>query len=102
MYKLIITIAAQNDLEAIYEYIAVELANQPAAKNFFDKVENCYDNLIRQPYMYEECRDRRLRLSGYRRAVINKYIMIYRVDNSKKAIYIIRFFYGAQDYEKLI
>lgn len=102
MYKLIITVSAQDDLEAIYEYIAVELANQPAAENFFDKVENCYDALIRQPYMYEECRDRRLHLSGYRRAVINKYIMIYRVDDRKKAIYITRFFYGARDYEKLI
>ena len=102
MYKLEIAVSAQEDLEAIYEYIAVELANRTAAEAFFDEVEKCYDSLIRQPYMYEQCRDDRLRLDGYRRAVIKHYIMVYRVDDSKETVYILRFFYGARDYEKLI
>lgn len=102
MYKLEITVSAQEELDAIYEYIAVELANKTAAEAFFDQVEKCYDSLVRQPYMYEQCREESLRLAGYRRAVIERYIMIYRVDDSKKTVYILRFFYGARDYEKLI
>lgn len=102
MYKLKIAVSAQKDLEAIYEYISIDLANPTAAEAFFDEVEKCYDSLIWQPYMYEQCRNERLRAAGYRRAVIKKYIMIYFVDDSIETIYVMRFFYGARDYEKMI
>ena len=102
MYNLEIAASAQSDLEEILEYIAVELANPTAAETFLDEVEKCYDTLILQPYMYEQCRSDRLRLAGYRRAVIKNYIMVYSVDDSKETVYIMRFFYGARDYEKLI
>ena len=102
MYSLEIAASAQNDLEAILEYIAVELANPTAAETFLDEVEKCYDDLILRPYMYEQCRSPRLRLAGCRRAIIKNYIMVYCVDDSKETVFIMRFFYGARDYEKLI
>ena len=52
--------------------------------------------------MYEQCRDPQLRALGYRKAIIKNYVMIYRVDEDKKIVYILRFFYGRRDYEKLI
>lgn len=102
MYNLIITDSAQKDLEAIIEYIAIELSNPAAAEALLGEVEKCYDALILQPYMYELCRNDRLRVVGYRRAVIKRYIMIYSVDESKETVFIMRFFYGARDYDKLI
>ena len=54
------------------------------------------------PFMYELCQDVRLRSLGYRKALINNYVMIYRVDEGTKTVYILRFFYGRLDYEKLI
>lgn len=54
------------------------------------------------PFLFEECHDPRLKALQYRRAIIKHYVMVYRVDEAEKAIYVLRFFYGARDYEKLI
>lgn len=64
--------------------------------------EQCYSDLEKMPLMYEFCRDPRLRALGYRKAVIKSYIMVYKVDEAAKTVYILRFFYGRQNYEKLI
>jgi len=39
---------------------------------------------------------------GYRKAVIKNYVMVCKVDGSARAVLVMRFFYGRQDYEKLI
>ena len=54
------------------------------------------------PLLFEQCRDRRLKELGYRRAVIKHYVMVYRVAEMEKNVYILRFFYGAREYEKMI
>jgi plasmid stabilization system protein ParE len=54
------------------------------------------------PLMYEACRDPYLKSLGYRKAIINNYIMVYKVDEERETVYIMRFFHGKQDYEKLI
>ena len=83
-------------------YIAQELGNQPAAIAFLDEVDACYEKLETMPFIYEECRNPKLKELKYRRAVIKHYVMVYRVDDVGKIVYILRFFYGARDYEKLI
>ena len=54
------------------------------------------------PLMYEQCQDVRLKGLGYRKARVGNYLMIYRVNESVKCVYILRFFYARRDYEKLI
>ena len=80
-YKIVLTELAAGDLDSITEYIAGRLANPPAAAAFLDAVAECL---------------------GYRRAVIKNYVMIYRVTEPKKTVYVLRFFYGARNYEKLL
>ena len=101
-YKLEITPPASEDLEEIIAYIARELGNPTAAAALLDEVDECYENLEAMPYMYEECRDPHLKALKYRRAVIRNYVMVYRVSENDKTVYILRFFYGSRDYEKLI
>lgn len=102
MYKLIISQLADDDLDKIIYYIAVELANPVAATNLAEKVHKCYYNLKSTPYMYEQCCDPRLRKENYRRAAINNYILIYKVAEDQKTVNIHRIFYGGQDYINLI
>jgi len=52
--------------------------------------------------MYERCHDVYLEKEGYRKAVIKNYMLVYKVDEAAKTVIIHRFFYGAQDYVKLI
>ena len=102
MYKVTISDAAEGDLNEIIGYIATALANPQAAASLADKIATCYDDLSRTPYMYGQCLNLRLQALGYRRVSIQNYIMVYRVDEESKTVYVLRFFYGPSDYERLI
>ena len=101
-YKVVETEQAVQDLDGILGYIANSLANPSAAAAFADEVEKCYTNLEGMPLMYEQCRDARLRVLGYRKAVIKNYILIYRVGEKEKTVYILRLFYCRQNYGDLV
>ena len=102
MYEVIISDAADADLDEIIGYIANVLANPKAATSLADKIAAFYDDLSHTPYMYGQCLNLRLQALGYRRVSIRNYIMVYRVDEESKTVYILRFFYGPSDYERLI
>lgn len=102
MYKLVITELAHQDLDRIVSYIVVQLSNSKAAADFLDEVTACYGFLKSTPMMYERCQDRRLGEEGYRKAVIKNYVLVYKISEESKTVSIMRFFYGAQDYTKLI
>ena len=101
-YKLIITNPAKNDLSEIANYIASELAASQAAISFLDKVSDCYDNISRNPLMFPLCDNERLMNKKYRKAIINNYLMFYRVDENNKTVYIMRFVYGGRNYFDII
>lgn len=100
-YKVSVTPLAMEDLREIITYIAQELCNPAAASRFLDAVSDCYEKLAVMPFLFETCRDDRLKEQGYRRAVIKRYVMLYRVAEEEQTVYVLRFFYGARDYEKL-
>lgn len=102
MYKLIISELAHTDLDNIVSYIAIELANPMAAANLLDEVEKCYAYLKNNPFIYEKCHDTFLEKKNYRKATIKNYVLVYMVDEANRSVIIYRFFYGAQDYVKLI
>ncbi|MHB1654651.1 MAG: type II toxin-antitoxin system RelE/ParE family toxin [Desulfitobacteriaceae bacterium] len=102
MYKLIVSELAHQDLDKIISYIAVELVNPVAAGSFLDEVDQCYGYLMTNPWMYEKCQDKRLEKEGYRKALIKNYLLVYKIDEDSKTVSILRFFYGRQDYIKLI
>ncbi|HPO77421.1 MAG TPA: type II toxin-antitoxin system RelE/ParE family toxin [Thermoclostridium caenicola] len=78
------------------------MANPTAASIFLDEVDKCYGYLKTNPMMYSKCNDGRLGKEGYHKAVIKSYILVYKVDESAKTVNVLRFFYGARDYAKLI
>ena len=102
MYKLVITELAHQDLDSIVSYVAVQLSNPKAAGDFLDEVTSCYGFLKCNPMMYERCQDSRLGQKEYRKAVIKNYVLVYKINEASKTVSIMRFFYGAQDYMKLI
>ena len=100
-YKVIETSQAEQDLDNIVSYI-VNILGNPSAAALLDDVEKYYSSLEDMPMLFEACRSPHLRALGYRKAGIRNYIMIYKVNESKKEVIILRFFHGRQDYEKLI
>ena len=102
MYRLDISDPAEEDLDRIIAYIAEKLQAPKAASDFADEVFDCYDHLENNPYIFEECRDPKLKADGYRRAVIKNYILLYKVYEDENLVIAHRFFYGGQDYANLI
>ena len=101
-YDLIITEAAHRDLEEALSYIAGHLANPAAAARLLKQVAVCYAQLRSFPALYERCRDPRLSALGYRKVPVGNYILIYRAEEAAHKIYILRFFYGSREYERLL
>lgn len=101
-YKIIRTDAFQRDLDAVISYIVLSLENKTAAISLLDSIEKCYDSLAHLPLMYEACQDTYLKELGYRKAVIDNYIMVHRVDMKTETVNILRLFHGKQHYVKLI
>ena len=102
MYKLQTTSLYHKELDEIIAYIAEHLKNPSAATRLLDGIVDCYADLKKMPKMYEHCRDERLSKMGYRKAVIQNYILIYRVDDSSKTVHILHIFYGRRDYQNYI
>jgi len=101
-FRVTETESAEKDIDAILGYMIREFGNVTAATAFADEIDEKYEKLEGNPYMYEESRDERLKKQGYRRIPIKNYVMLYLVDENRQEVIIARVFYGKQDYTKLI
>lgn len=102
MYRLKITEAAQNDIESIAEYISVQLDSKIAALDFLDEVDRCYSHLRDNPYIFAKSSDTRLENEGYRKAHIKNYLLMFKIREEDKEVFIYRVFYGASNYFNLL
>ena len=102
MYKLDISDRAEEDFDKIIKYLSENLDSPQAAASFSDKVEACYEHLENTPYIYAECYDSKLKNEGFRRAVIKNYILLFKIYEEQKSVWIYRFFHSMQDYANLI
>lgn len=101
-YKIILSDEAYADIDETLDYITNNLHNPIAARNLLGKIEAEYNELSLNPYMYAACNDVQLRKEGYRKVVINNYVMIYRVDEDSNFVYIVRVFYGGRNYFEIL
>lgn len=101
-YSLVVTEDAQSELEKIADYISESLCNPIAAVNFLDKVKSYYTTLSENPLIYQVCENIGSGDKEYRKVVINNYLLIYRVDESTKTVYVLHFFYGRRDYFDIV
>ena len=101
-YNVRVTEHAHDDLDQIVSYIIGDLSNPSAALTLLNAVEHVYEKLAETPNMYGLCRKPLLSRQGYRKAPIGEYLMIYKVDEDAKLVYIERFFSHLEDYEKLL
>ena len=102
MYKLKIMPAAAADQQETIEYIAKQLQNPVAAMNLANEIEKCYQTLEENPYLYALCTDSTLAALSYRKAIIKRYVLLYKIDDVQKVVRIMRLVYGPSNYaEKL-
>ena len=102
MYRVLVTELAGKDLDAIVEYIAVQLSSPVAAGELLDEVDECYSHLRSNPFIFAKSDDARLEKEGYRKALIGNYILFFKVFEEEKKVIVYRIVFGARDYRKLL
>jgi toxin ParE1/3/4 len=93
---------AITDLEQIYLYIANELFNPDAAQRLLEKFEKKIMILRSYPFSSNVVQDSFLRKKGYRKLVVENYLVFYLVDEIEIKVRIMRVLYGAQQYERYL
>ena len=101
-YKLIISKDAHADLNDIVRYISFELKSVQAATTFLDDVEESYNRLAVNPFVYAKCSDPLLERREYRKIIIKNYLILFRVEEDNQAVYIVRIVYGGRNYVDML
>ncbi|SCZ79014.1 type II toxin-antitoxin system RelE/ParE family toxin [Acidaminobacter hydrogenoformans] len=101
-YTIRLTPIADQDIEEISDYIAYELKNEIAAVDFLKKLEHQILRLEEFPMSCELVTEKLLRLKGYRKLLVNNYIVFYIVDEQKREVDIVRVLYAMRAYKDLL
>lgn len=101
-YSLKFTPIADEDLDEIYHYISCKLFAEGAAITIMNKIENCIMKLEHFPYFGSYVLDEHLKNKGYRKLVIENYIVFYLVNEAEKQVVIMRILFGASDYLNIL
>ena len=101
-YSLKFNQKAYEDIDQIFSYITEILYNEVAAENLIDKIEQSVRRLQEFPYSCSYVSDDLLKEKGYRKLVVDNYIVFYLVDETEKRVIVMRILFGAQKYEGLL
>lgn len=101
-YTIKVTPKAADDLDNIYRYISEELFATSSATNILDRIEKEIMRLREFPFSCNYVADEYLRNKGYRKLIVDNYIVFYLAQEEVKQVIIMRVLYGKQKYENLL
>lgn len=101
-YSLKFTSKAEEDLDDIFGYIANNLFAPEAAENLMDKIETGIMRLKAFPYSCSFVLDEPLKKRGYRKLIVDNYIVFYLVNEQERQVIIMRILYGATSYQTIL
>lgn len=101
-YLLKFTPAAERDLDEIYNYISTKLFAGIIAVKLMDKIENAIKRLKKFPFSCSMVSDKPLEIRGYRKLIVDNYIVFYLVNETDKQVVIMRILYGASKYQDIL
>jgi len=101
-YSLKFTPKAYDDLDEIYSYISTKLFAEVVAFNLMDKIEIEINRLTEFPFSCSLVLDEPLKSRGYRKLIIDNYIIFYLLNEVEKQVVIMRILYGATNYQNVL
>ncbi|MFA6075566.1 MAG: type II toxin-antitoxin system RelE/ParE family toxin [Negativicutes bacterium] len=101
-YALRITHVAEADIEDIFAYIFNSLSASGAAKSLIDKIHDSIIGLCEYPFAGSMVDDEVLRMRGYRKIIVERYIVLYRVNDNEQIVTIMRVIFGARNYLEIL
>lgn len=92
--------SAEKDIGDIVSYLTMSLHSAQAAGAFLDRLDETVERISRYPESFPLSLDSRLARMGYRKALLGRYVLLYRA--SEKNMVIAHVFHGSQDYARLV
>jgi len=101
-FTLKFTPKAYEDIEEIYNYISGKLFAEVAANNLLEKIEERVMRLEEFPFSCNYVSDEGLKSKGYRKLIVDNYLVFYIVDEKNEKVVIVRILFGAQNYNDIL
>ena len=101
-YSYRFTEKAEQDLEGILRYIAVELSNPVAAQNLGRKIFEKIDIVRDFPDSGTLVDNELLSDKEVRKLLADNYVIYYKVYYDKKSIFVVRIVYGKRNLDEII
>ncbi len=101
-YSLKFTPKAMEDLEGIFMYISNYLFSSEAAEKLIDKIEESIMRLKSFPYSCSFVLDEPLKKRGYRKLIVDHYMVFYLVNEQERQVVIMRILFGASNYKTIL
>ncbi len=96
-YKVMINPRAIRELDNIYEYIASEKLAPENAKGQVDRIKKAMLSLDTFPQSHQERSEGRYAGKSYRQLLIDNYIVIFRIDETYKTVYVVTIQYQGRN-----
>lgn len=96
-YKVRINPKAIRELDSIYKYIANEKLAYENAKVQVDRIKKAVLNLDTFPQSHQERNEGRYAGKGYRQLLIDNYIVIFKINEQEKIVYVITIQYQGRN-----
>ncbi len=96
-YKIKLSPRAFRDIDDIFSYIALEKLSPENARGQTDRIWTALKKLETFPQSHQERNEGRYAGKGYRQLLIDNYIAIFRIDETKKVIHIVTIQYQGRN-----
>ena len=96
-YKVRIYPKAVRELDSIYEYIAKEKQAPENAKGQVDRIKKAILGLNAFPQSHQERMEGRYAGKGYRQLIVDNYIVIFKIDETDKNVYVVTIQYQGRN-----
>lgn len=97
-YKIIWSPKSYKDLQNIYDHIAYYFKEKRIANNMTKKILNSILSLEYYPERYTSIVNYKDKIKKLRKLVVNKYVVIYEVNNNTRQVFILHIFHCNQNY----
>ncbi len=96
-YKIKLNPRAFRDIDDIFSYIALEKLSPENARGQTDRIWTALKKLETFPQSHQERNEGRYAGKGYRQLLIDNYIAIFRIDETKKVIHVVTIQYQGRN-----
>ncbi len=96
-YKVRLLRRAYKDLDSIYSYISYEKLAPYNAREQIDRIKDAILELKYLPQSHQDRLSGRYADRGYKQLIIDSYIVIFRIDESEKIVWIVTIQYQGRN-----